>query len=131
MGDDVRARRVEPEKERLAVALGLVNKLERQVENFVVHRLRSSACRSCPSAAVRSDRLYRDRTPSSPRRAGASSRPDRVRKTRPSRSTWRSCVANALAGGPCEPPTVKVIPVTDRRLCSPPLPRPSVSPSPL
>ena len=26
---------------------------------------------------------------------------------------------------------VKVIPVIDRRLCSPPLPRPSVSPSPL
>src|SRR5258705_4639424 len=70
MGDDVRPRRVEPEKERLAVALGLVNKLEQQVENFVVHRLRSSACRSCPSAAVRSDRLYRDRTPSSPDELG-------------------------------------------------------------
>ena len=39
--------------------------------------------------------------------------------------------ANALAGGPCEPPTVKVIRVTCRCLCSPPLPRPSVSPSPL
>ena len=37
--DDVHARRVEPDEERLVVRLGLVHELEREIENFVVHRL--------------------------------------------------------------------------------------------
>ena len=37
--DDVHARRVEPDEERLVVGLGLVHELEREVEDFVVHRL--------------------------------------------------------------------------------------------
>ena len=68
--DDVHARRVEPQEERLAVGLRLVDELERVIEDLVVHRLhplrdracrrpRSSACRSCPSAAARSDRRCR------------------------------------------------------------------------
>ena len=39
MGDDVHARRVEPEEERLAVRLGLVHELEGQIADLVVHRL--------------------------------------------------------------------------------------------
>ena len=36
--DDVHARRVEPDEERLAVGLGLVHEFERQIADFVVHR---------------------------------------------------------------------------------------------
>ena len=39
VGDDVHARRVEPEEERLAVGLGLVEELEGEVPDFVVHGL--------------------------------------------------------------------------------------------
>ena len=39
MGDDVHPRRVEPDEERLVVALRLVDELERVVEDLVVHRL--------------------------------------------------------------------------------------------
>ena len=35
--DDVHARRIEPEEERLVVGLGLVDELEREVADFVVH----------------------------------------------------------------------------------------------
>ena len=39
MRHDVHARRVEPEEERLAVGLGLVDELERVIEDLVVDRL--------------------------------------------------------------------------------------------
>ncbi len=37
MGDDVHASRVEPDEERLAVGLGLVDELQREVADLVVH----------------------------------------------------------------------------------------------
>src|SRR5258706_5431485 len=43
----------------------------------------------------------------------------------------RDQVIDKKAGGPCEPPAVKVISVTDRCLFSPPPPVPSFLPSPL
>ena len=39
MGDDVHPRRVEPDEERLLVGARLVDKLKREVEDFVVDRL--------------------------------------------------------------------------------------------
>ena len=41
MRDDVHTRRVEPDEERLAVGLGFINKLQREVPNFVVNGFHS------------------------------------------------------------------------------------------